>query len=419
MRIDVPYGKTSQSVDIPDNNLIGIISENPLPAPELTGKDEVLRALRNPIGSKKLSDIVKPKEKIAVITSDITRPMPTREVLPCVIEELLDAGVDLEDVTVVFAIGSHRKQTAEEQKKLVGEDIYEKVRCVDSDPNDCVRLGTTEFGTPVDITRVVAEADRRICLGNIEYHYFAGYSGGAKAIMPGVSSRDAIQSNHSRMVEKTSCAANLDGNNVRADIEESAAMCGIDFIVNVVLDGDKRIIKAVAGDAVKAHREGCRFLDTLYRAKIRSRADIVIASNGGTPKDLNLYQTQKALNNAMYAVKKGGIVILVGACGEGLGEKTFERWLREAPTAHSLIERVQTNFELGGHKAAAIAVSLEDADVYLVSEMPKETVEKCFLKPFKSLEKAYSAAVEVKGSEAKVIVMPHAGSTLPEVTELK
>ena len=185
---------------------------------------------------------------------------------------------------------------------------------MDSDPDDCVSYGMTSRGTPVDITRIVAEADRRILLGNIEYHYFAGYSGGAKAIMPGVSTRAAIQANHSRMVLPEAKAGALETNPLRMDIEEAGAMVGIDFILNVVLSEHKEILKAVAGDAVKAHREGCRFLDKLYRKELKAPADIVLVSQGGAPKDLNLYQTQKALDNAKHAVKDGGVIILIGSC---------------------------------------------------------------------------------------------------------
>ena len=171
---------------------------------------------------------------------------------------------------------------------------------------------------------LVAEADRRICLGNIEYHYFAGYSGGAKAIMPGVSTRAAIQANHSRMVLPECCAGALETNPLRMDIEEAGAMVGIDFILNVVLSEHKEILRAVAGDVTKAHRAGCAFLDTLYRKELAEAADIVLVSQGGAPKDLNLYQTQKALDNAKHAVRDGGIIILIGSCREGLGERTFE-----------------------------------------------------------------------------------------------
>ena len=161
----------------------------------------------------------------------------------------------------------------------------------------------------MDITRTVAEADFRICLGNIEFHYFAGYSGGAKAIMPGVSTPEAIQQNHRMMVSQDACAGKLEGNPLREDIEEAGRICGIDFIVNAVLDEHKQIVYAVAGHAVQAHRAGCAYLDRMYRTPIPRKADIVLVSQGGAPKDANLYQTQKALDNAKHAVKKGGTII--------------------------------------------------------------------------------------------------------------
>ena len=196
MQFKYGFGKSYKEFCIGDKNILMEMRQNEVEITQ-TGADEVKFALNNPIGSKRLSGLVKQGESIVIITSDITRPMPSKIVLPEVINELLDAGVRYEDITVVFAFGSHRKHTEEEKKYLVGEEIYSKVKCIDSDPDDCVHMGTTQAGTPVDIFSAVAKADRRICLGNIEFHYFAGYSGGAKAIMPGVSTRAAIQANHS------------------------------------------------------------------------------------------------------------------------------------------------------------------------------------------------------------------------------
>ena len=261
----------------------------------------------------------------------------------------------------------------------------------------------------------MAEADRRICLGNIEYHYFAGYSGGAKAIMPGVSTRAAIQANHSRMVLPECCAGALETNPLRMDIEEAGALVGIDFILNVVLSEHKEILRAVAGDATKAHREGCKFLDMLYRKPLREAADIVLVSQGGAPKDLNLYQTQKALDNAKHAVRDGGVIILIGSCREGLGERTFEEWMTSAPSAHSLIERIGRDFKLGGHKAAAIAMVLEKAEVDLVSELDDDFVRSIFLTPYKSAQEALDRAFMKLGPNATVLAMPYGGSTLPTV----
>lgn len=412
MKLEFGFGTGTQVVEVPDKNLMGVLMSNDVPR-GLMNEEEVVRALENPIGTPRLREIVKPGEKIAIVTSDITRPCPSYRILPALLDELYAAGCRAEDITLVFALGSHRGHTPEEMKKLAGERAYSEIRCVDSDRADCVHMGTTDAGTPVDITRAVAEADRRICLGNIEYHYFAGYSGGAKAIMPGVSTREAIQCNHRMMVKEEAHAGNLEGNPLRMDIEQAAAICGVDFIVNVVLDEHKQIVKAVAGDLVKAHREGCRFLDRMYLKELDSRADIVLVSQGGAPKDLNLYQTQKALDNAKHAVKNGGTIILIGSCREGLGEKVFEEWMLNAPTAESMIERIGRDFQLGGHKAAAIAMVLQNAEIYLVSDLEDDFVKKIFLKPAHSAQEALDAAFARLGPDATVLAMPYGGSTLP------
>jgi len=373
MHFKFGFGNGYKEFDIKETNILMELRQNNVEkGTGLTGADEVRRALQNPIASKKLSEIVHPGEKTVIITSDITRPMPSRVVLPPVIDELLSAGLTFKDITVVFALGNHRKQTEDEKKYLAGESVYEKVRCIDSNADDSVMMGVTRGGTPVGIFGEVAHADRRICLGNIEYHYFAGYSGGAKAIMPGVSTRAAIQANHSGMVMDSSRAGAIADNPVRQDIEEVVKFVPIDFIVNVILDEKKNIIKAVAGHHTEAHREGCRFLDSLYKVEIPCLADIVITTPGGYPKDINLYQAQKALDNAKHAVREGGVVILVAACKEGYGEEVFGKWINGASSPDDLINRIKAGFELGGHKAAAIALVEKRASVFIVSSMEEK-----------------------------------------------
>ncbi|HYE82645.1 MAG TPA: nickel-dependent lactate racemase [Clostridia bacterium] len=416
MKVSLGFGKQSIELDIDRENLLGTLVPNTV-EPGSSGEEEVKHALMNPIASPRLRDIVKKDEKIVIITSDITRPMPSKTVIPLVLEELGEAGVRDEDVCVVFALGSHRRHTEEEMRYLVGDGVYERIKCIDLDVEDCIPLGETSSGTPVSVFRPVVEADRRICLGNIEYHYFAGYSGGAKAIMPGVCTRAAIQKNHSMMVRDEARAGALDGNPVRSDIDEVAKLVTIDFILNVVLDEKKKIIKAVAGHYIEAHREGCSFLDTLYRVSIPEKADIVVVSSGGYPKDINLYQAQKALDNAKHAVKDGGIVILVASCKEGLGEHTFERWMTTSASPEEMISNIQKRFELGGHKAAAIAMVLAKARVFLVSDLEDAFVRSIFLEPYKSAEEALNEAFKALGSKAKVLVMPYGGSTLPAVKD--
>lgn len=414
MKLELGIGQRTQSVEIEDRNLIDVLTPNPVKYDRM-GEEEVRYALEHPIGSSRLRDIVRPGEKIVVVTSDISRPMPTFTVMPPLLDELYAAGVKKEDITLVFALGSHRKQTEEEKRHLAGERAWNEIRCIDGDPDDVVNMGTTSRGTPVDIVRTVAEADRRICIGNIEYHYFAGYSGGAKAIMPGCSTWNAIQANHSMMVQKEAHAGNIATNPVRQDIEEACSLVGVDFILNVVLNEHKKIVKAVAGDVTEAHRVGCGYLDRLYAKKIPKRADIVIVSQGGAPKDLNLYQTQKALDNSKHAVRDGGIIILVGSCKEGLGNPVFDQWFREANSPQEIIDRLNSGFRLGGHKAAAVAQVMNRASIYLVSDMDPDFVRSIFMTPFATVQEAYDAAQRAMGGSADVIVMPYGGSTLPQV----
>jgi len=414
MEINLGFGQGQQLVRIPELNVGEVILPSKIET-DLTEEEIIISALEKPIGAGRISEIIKPDDTVVIITSDITRPMPSYKVLPSLIMELNRVGVEDIDITIVFGLGSHRKQTDVEKRKLVGDEIFNRITCVDSDPDDVVSLGVTSRGTPVDIFRSVVEADKRICLGNIEYHYFAGYSGGYKAIMPGVSTFPAIQKNHSHMVKDGASAGNLADNPVRDDIEEVGDFIKIDFLYNVVLDQHKNIAGAFAGDPVAAHREGCKFLGRLYGRSIAGRADIVIVSAGGYPKDINLYQAQKALDNAKYAVNPGGIIILVAACTEGLGGESFEKWMIEFEKPEYMVEEIQRNFILGGHKAAAIGLILKNADIYLVSDMPPSFVENIFMKPFSDSQQALNEALMRKDKDAIVHVMPYGGSILPTV----
>jgi len=373
-------------------------------------------AMAHPLGTPRLRDIVRPRQRIAIITSDITRPCPTHLLLPPVLEELREAGIDANDAKIIFAIGGHRRHTKSEQITLIGKRLPSEIKCLDSDPSDVVYLGTTRRGTPVAAFRPVVEADIRICLGVVEFHYFAGYSGGAKALVPGVCSQRTIQANHAMMLEPGAHSGQLVGNPVREDLEEAATMIGADFILNVVLGPDKSIFYASAGDITQAHRACCTYLDQRYKVPLESEFDIVLVSAGGWPKDINLYQSQKALDNAAIAVRPGGIIILVAECKEGLGHPIFEEWLTAGQTPDELMERIRENFVLGGHKAAAIAAVLKQVRVYLVSALSPELARRCGFTPFATVQEALGAALAQVGSGARLLIMPYGGSILPAVS---
>jgi len=412
------FAKNKLSFNLSEKNYITTLEANEVDV-DLINEEEVKRGLNNPIGTKKLSNIVNKGETVVIVTSDITRPMPSKLVLPKIIKELKKGGIEERDIKIVLALGSHRKHTEAEKIYLVGEKIFKsEIKVIDSDVNSCVRLGMCTFGTPVDIFKPVAEADRVICLGNIEFHYFAGYSGGIKAIMPGVSSWEAIQANHSNMVEAEAYAGNYETNPVRLDIDEVANFFKVDFILNVVLDEKKNIVKAVAGDVIKAHREGCKIIDKLYGVRVKEKVDIVVVSPGGFPKDLNLYQAQKAIDNSSHALKDSGIMVLVASAKERFGEKTFEDWMLNK-TPDEMIISIRKDFKLGGHKAAAIAGILKKNKIFLISELDDKLVRQIGFYPFNTVQCAIDEAIREKGENAKVIIIPAGGSILPIVYEEK
>lgn len=403
MLYNLPYGNTEISVDIPPECSVKVIKQVFVPAAE----DEIRlikKALENPINRMRLSEIADHGKKAVIIVSDTTRPTPTAKLLLPLISELEDGGV--EDIKVIFGLGIHRKQTEEEKKKILGE-LYDKIKSIEHDVNDCVYLGTTERGTPVEIFRPVLEADIVVCTGTIEFHYYAGYSGGAKSILPAVSSKKSIDANHALMLDPKSSAGRLDGA-VRQDIEEAAKMLGIDFILNVVMNGKKEIVFAAAGDHIKAHRKGAEFLDRHSKIEVEP-ADIIIVSPGGWPKDIDIFQSHKALEHVKNAMKEGGSIILVAECREGYGNRVYEEWLKYG--RDEVIEKFREGFVMGGHKAALIAALSKKFDLYLVSSLPDEAVRKANFIPA-TLKGALDMAMRKHGMGAKMIMMPYGGSML-------
>lgn len=413
-KIRLKYGKEIKEVALPQRNLMGVLEPADLEVVS-NEQEEVRQALQNPIGSEGLSTLAKGKSNIVILVSDITRPSPSYRMLPPILEELNKGGVKDEQVTVVFGLGFHRPHTPEEQRQLIGEDLFARLKCLDHDRDNCIHIGSTSRGTPVEVFRPVTEADLLIATGNIEFHYNAGYSAGNKALFPGVCSRRSIEANHQSMLKPGTETGRIEGNPMREDIEEAGRLAGVKFIVNVVLNSKKEIVKAVAGDPIKAHREGVKWVDKIYKLPLPHLADIAIASCGGSPKDINLYQAQKGFENASYAVRKGGVVILLAECREQLGEPLFEDWLRRAKTVDEPLQWVKEKFVLGAHKAVFLCQVLREKAGYLISAMPDELVRECFLEPAVTVEEALQKALTELGQDAKILVLPNANTTVPYV----
>ncbi len=361
----------------------------------------IMEALRNPIGSPPLRELVHPGETVCLLANDFTRVARTELILPPVIAELEQAGIKKEDIFIVFANGAHRMMTDDEMVNLAGRNMALEHDMYNHDCNNAaelVYLGQTSRGTPVSINRKVARADRRILTGSVVYHFFAGFGGGRKALIPGVAGWDTIQKNHSLMLDDRACSGRLAGNPVHEDLVEGALLAGCDFLVNTVLNEREELLGVYAGDMVQAHGQACALAKQVYGVPLKRLADVVIAGCGGAPKDINLYQAHKTLDNAMAALKRGGQVILLAQCSEGFGSFTFEEWAVRYSSLDEMEAALHEQFILGGHKAYSIARLLQRGRVYLVSQLSPEQSRLLGFIPAKTLNEALEAVYEKDGN---------------------
>lgn len=414
VEVRLPYGQRFRSLSLPWIHHVGTFfpkgQETNVPETEI-----IRQALDNPVGSAMLEELLEPGKRVVIITSDATRPCPNAVLLPPLLERLHKAGIKDEDITVVIALGLHRPMTDAELASSVGDEVFRRVKVINHDPKDAVALGKTQRGTPVEIFRPVVEADYRICVGNVEFHYFAGYSGGAKAIVPGVAAPNTVTSNHSHMTSANAKATRLAGNPVRDDLEEAAHMVGVDFLLNVIVDENHKVIDACSGDVTKAHRALCERLRQAGTISLSQSLDLAIISAGGDPKDINLYQAQKALDNCAGVVRPGGVIILVAECKEGYGNATFKEWMTSGKTPSELLDAISQSFVLGGHKAAAIAKIAINAKILLVTSSRLKHEQLVGMDVYVDLEKAIQAGFHLVGEDAAYAVFPYGASTLPRI----
>ncbi len=408
--IELAYGRGHLQLQLDEKNLAAILEPHHMENSG-GGMEMVEEALAHPVQSPALQEIIAHKgaRNAVIVVNDITRPTPYELILPPLIKELNSAGIPDQEISLVIATGIHRAHTEEDNLAIFGPDICRKYRIINHDcDNDLKSLGFLSNGMELIINRTVAEADLLITTGVVGLHYFAGYSGGRKSILPGVAGRAAIEANHRMMNDPRACLGNYENNPVSDLMVEAARKAGVDFIVNVVLHGHHEIACCVSGDVEAAWLKAVQYAEQMSVLKIEAPADIVIASCGGYPKDINMYQAQKAMDAAVLAVKPGGTIILAAECAEGLGEEKFADWIDDASCPQDIKDRFNRQFELGGHKAFAICRILERAEILLLSSLDDQQAEDLFVKPVHSLEEALQYAFRRHGEQARVIVMPEA-----------
>ena len=413
----LPYGKSDVCVRIPARNLLGSIEPKQVHGAEDVNA-EIERALKEPIGSKRLSEIAQPDSKIAIVVDDFTRSTPSQAMLSPVLAELNAAGVKDENVTIIFGCGTHRAVKPEEARRLLGDEVLNRVKTVSHDCNaqDLVPVGKTKHGTDVRVNPVFAEADVKVLLGDVNLHYYAGYGGGRKSVMPAVSCRETISHNHAMLLDPNARTGVLEGNPVHEDMTEAARLAKVDFILNVVTNSKGEIVKAFAGDLEQAFLEATKLVDDMYRVTVDRRADIVVVSPGGYPADINLYQAYKGLDNALEVTKRGGTIILVAECAEGHGNQVFYDWMTRLEDLKKAEREIKRHFELGGHKAYYLLKALKNHPIILVSSLPDYYANGAFkLKTARAVNDAFREALKNAGSQAKVWTLPQGNFTLPEV----
>jgi nickel-dependent lactate racemase len=414
----LPYGKSQVCVRIPTRNFLGSIEPKEKPGVS-NPRAEIERALNEPLGSKKLDEIVKPESKVAIVVDDITRPTPSDLIVPPLLDELNSRGVKDENVAVIFACGIHRTMKPEEAVKLLGESVCNRVKTISHDckAQDLVYIGTTQkHGTKVFLNRLFADAEVRILTGDIGIHYFAGYSGGRKSVLPGISGEETVRHNHALLLEPNAKAGILEGNPVHEDMVEAGAMAKVDFAINIVMNSKLEIVKAFAGGLEEVFAEGVKLVDDMYRVQVDRRAEIVVVSPGGDPADLNLFQAYKSVDNALEVVKRGGVVILVAELPEGHGDQGFYEWMTKFNDLKTIEREIKRNFAVGGSKAYYYLKALQKARIILVSSMPDYYATSVFkLKTARAVNDALNEAMNMLGKNSRVWTMPYGNYTLPEL----
>lgn len=382
-------------------------------------KAAVLDALYRPIGSAPINELVHSGMKIAFICNDSTRVANTHDFMPILVEEMNKLGIKDEDMHIVFALGTHRCMSREEMVEQVGKNIAARLKMYNSDchvQEDFRYFGETSYGTPVWLNKHICDADLVILTGTVVYHFFSGFGGGRKAVLPGVAAMETVRKNHSLMMSPNAQLGKLHGNPVYDDQMEGVSLFAKEhkmFLFHTILNAQHEFLKIFAGDWNKAHLEACKFVEQVYGVPVDEPADIVIASCGGYPKDINIYQLQKTMDNAWCAVKDGGVVIIIGECEEGSGSAALEKALEENPSPDAIKEQLEKNFVIGAHKAFAITRLMKKAKFILVSALDKKIAEKLLFETVDNVDDAIKLAEQYVGKDYKILLMPQGSLTVP------
>jgi len=395
--IQIPYGSQQINVEL-DAELLDVDEGDDRTCEKRNRGDVIKIALEHPIGTKRLRDIVGTKRdaKIVIVVDDHTRATPTVQMLDALMDEVSE---ELKTrITLLVACGTHEPPAEEELKRILGNYVGQyTIKIHECDAQDLVYVGTTSRGTSVRLNRNYVEADIKILTGDVSLHYYAGFGGGRKSILPGISSRETIQKNHALLVDEHARTANLDRNPVHLDMTEAAAFCPPEFVLNIVATGDGTVVDAYAGALNEVFAKGTEVAKSLLCRDIPTLFDCIIVSAGGFPKDINLYQATKAIENCYRAVISGGELIFVAECRDGIGDPYFEEWMNAYSSGEAAAEAIKSNFVLGGHKAYYIRKVMTRVTLSVVSQLDSQLLSRWGVDTYKTLADAIKATKKDNG----------------------
>jgi nickel-dependent lactate racemase len=390
-KTQIPYGSKLIDIDI-EGELLDPIENS---VGKTKNRDAIRHALLNPIGTKRLREIVNSKKdaEIVIVVDDHTRDAPTEKMLDTLIEEIEQT----DQITVLVACGTHAPPTEEDLKSILGKHFsHFDVEIHNCDAQNLIYVGTTSKGTPVSLNRTYVKADIKVLTGDITLHYYAGFGGGRKSIVPGISSRETIKRNHALLVDEHAKIANIDDNPVHLDMCEAASFLSPDFVLNTVADASGNLVDAYAGEMNAVFLKGAEAAKNLSIRETNELFDVLLVSAGGFPKDRNLYQATKAIENCYHVIVPGGKLILVAECREGIGDRYFEEWMNKYASYEDAEEAIQTDFVLGGHKAFYIRKAMTNLQLSIVSDLDMLTLDGWGIKAYESLEEAIEAEINIK-----------------------
>lgn len=422
MKIDLAYGENGLTLDLTDNYEPKII-EPEFVAPLEFPQNVIRESLREPIGCTSLRSQISPGDRVGIVFSDITRPVPLKVILPVILEEL--SGVKEENIVLFNALGTHRPNTDEELRTMIGDSLVDTFRIVQNNAFNRTTqrfLGITSKGHKVFINEELASCDVVILTGFIEPHFFAGFSGGGKAIMPGMAGLITILGNHdAQMIANAKSTFGVTGGNpIWEEILEVAQMIKNTFLVNVTLNRDKQITAVFCGGLKEAHRAGCKFVKSVAMVAVKEAYDIVITTNSGYPLDINLYQAVKGMSAASRIVRKGGSIIIAAECRDGIPDHgCYGNLLRESKNPKALLEKIMSSDTLIPDQwQAQIQAQIQmQADVYVYSDyLSSEQIESVLLKPCSRIEDKVAELMKKYGANGGICILPEGPQTIPYLT---